>query len=81
MRYHFVVGGLDDRVAKVIQESEDRHVPVVIALTRRKLGQALSKNAPVSMVGIISLDGVFPQFQVLGNSILSSYLAPYRQRN
>ncbi|GAB6032086.1 Selenocysteine insertion sequence-binding protein 2-like [Chamberlinius hualienensis] len=50
-------GGLDDVIDNIISLSEEMNVPVVFALSRRKLGYVCLKRVPVSGVGIFNYDG------------------------
>lgn len=52
-----IAGGLDEKVRDIIDLATDGEVPVVYALTRRKLGKALSRRIRVSIVGVLNFDG------------------------
>lgn len=59
-----VVGGLDDTLKSILDRSKELELPVFFALSRRKLGRALGKPVPVSIVAVLNCDGAFPQFKV-----------------
>eukprot|EP00743_Colponemidia_sp_Colp-15_P009150 GILK01009984.1.p1 GENE.GILK01009984.1~~GILK01009984.1.p1 ORF type:complete len:406 (-),score=71.13 GILK01009984.1:90-1208(-) len=50
-------GGLDDKIAEILQLCKERDVPVVYALSKGKLGKALGKPLRVSVIGIYNYDG------------------------
>jgi ribosomal protein L7Ae-like RNA K-turn-binding protein len=52
---------LDDTVAEILAAAAEREVPVVFALSKRRLGRALQKQIKVSIVGIYSFEGAFDE--------------------
>ncbi|CAM9975610.1 unnamed protein product [Ectocarpus sp. 6 AP-2014] len=54
-------GGLDDKVVEVIDKAREAEIPVVFALSKRKIGKALRKTIKVSAVGVYSFDGANEQ--------------------
>lgn len=53
-----VVDQLECMVGKLYEECKKMEIPLVFALNRRKIGNALGKSMKQSLVGILSLDGV-----------------------
>ena len=56
-------GSLDDQVAAVISMANAANVPVIFSMNKRRLGRAVGKRIKVSVIGILSYDGVAPMFQ------------------
>jgi selenocysteine insertion sequence-binding protein 2 len=52
---------LDDKVAEILAAAAEREVPVVFALSKRRLGRALQKQIKVSIVGVYSFEGAFDE--------------------
>ena len=50
-------GGIDDLVHQVICQCEEQGLPIVFALSRRRLAYLLKKSHKVGCVGIFSYDG------------------------
>eukprot|EP00041_Stephanoeca_diplocostata_P018904 m.400231 g.400231 ORF g.400231 m.400231 type:complete len:783 (+) comp21158_c0_seq4:448-2796(+) len=50
-------GGLDDILARIINQCHEQSVPVMFCLRRRKLGRTLCKPVAVSIVGIRDYQG------------------------
>jgi len=51
-------GGLDDTVENLIDACAEFEVPVLFALSRNRMGKALSKNIRMSIVCVLSAEGV-----------------------
>jgi selenocysteine insertion sequence-binding protein 2 len=51
-------GGLDDHVAAIISSSRDGGVPVVFALSRKKLGDVYGTRKRMSAIAVLELNGV-----------------------
>jgi len=56
-------GGLDGMVCTIISDARNNDIPVVFALTRNKIGQALGKRVRISAVAIYSADGAEAPFK------------------
>jgi len=56
-------GGLDDCVDDLIETARECEVPVVFALSRNRMGKALGKNIRMSIVALLSAEGVHQQFR------------------
>mmetsp|Transcript_118809 Transcript_118809/g.296263 ORF Transcript_118809/g.296263 Transcript_118809/m.296263 type:complete len:589 (+) Transcript_118809:66-1832(+) len=56
-------GGLDDTVEDLIEACRDAEVPVIFALSRNRIGKALGKNIRLSIVCILSAEGVHQEFK------------------
>lgn len=50
-------GGIDDVLSQIFAEATERKIPVVCALTRKRLGRTLNKPVGLGVVGIVSVDG------------------------
>lgn len=50
-------GGLDEAVLYLLELARKGNLPVVYALSRRKIGRVLKKNVPVSCCGILNHQG------------------------
>ena len=50
-------GGIDDAVDQILVECIEQQVPVVFAMSRRRLAFVLKKNHKIGCVGIFSYDG------------------------
>ena len=57
------VDALNDMVLNLKNEADQREVPFVIALNKRRVGKALNKSMKQSVVGITNLDGVHPDWR------------------
>lgn len=56
-------GGLDDTVEDLIESCREHDVPVIFALSRNRLGKALGKHIRISIVCILSAEGVHQEFK------------------
>lgn len=56
-------GGLDDTVEDLVEACRDNDVPVIFALSRNRLGKALSKNIRLSCIAVLSAEGAHQQFK------------------
>merc|ERR550532_3384564 len=56
-------GGLDDTVEDLIETAREAEVPVIFALSRNRIGKALGKNIRLSIVAVLSAEGVHQQFK------------------
>eukprot|EP00416_Gambierdiscus_australes_P016919 CAMPEP_0171061596 /NCGR_PEP_ID=MMETSP0766_2-20121228/4539_1 /TAXON_ID=439317 /ORGANISM="Gambierdiscus australes, Strain CAWD 149" /LENGTH=374 /DNA_ID=CAMNT_0011517299 /DNA_START=143 /DNA_END=1267 /DNA_ORIENTATION=- len=56
-------GGLDETVEDLIEVAREAEVPVVFALSRNRIGKALGKNIRLSIVAVLSAEGVHQQFK------------------
>jgi len=56
---------LDDSVKDLVALAHDNDVPVVFALTKKKLGRTLRKPVGVSAVGVYSADGANDDFRTV----------------
>jgi ribosomal protein L7Ae-like RNA K-turn-binding protein len=57
-------GGLDDRIAQIIAEAKENNIPVVFALTKRRIGSALGVQGFISMVSILDYNGADDEFNI-----------------
>ena len=60
-------GGLDERIQSILGACRDQGIPVVFAMSRRTMGCAYRSSAvarTVSVIGLLLLDDVLPQFKV-----------------
>lgn len=58
-----VDGGLDDWVEDLIEECREHEVPIIFALSRNRMGKALGRNIRLSLVCILSAEGVHQEFR------------------
>ena len=56
-------GGLDDAINFIIQAATEQNLPCIFALNRRRLGKAMNKYVPVSVVGIFDYSGAEEHFK------------------
>ena len=56
-------GSLNDQVALILERALMHNIPIVFALNKRRLGKAVGKRVKISVIGILSYDGVGPMFQ------------------
>jgi len=56
-------GGLDDTVEDLMDLCFEHEVPVVFALSRNRMGKALGKNIRMSLVCVLSPEGVHQEFK------------------
>jgi len=56
-------GGLDDTVEDLIEACREADVPVIFALSRNRIGKALGKNIRLSIICILSAEGVHQEFK------------------
>ncbi|KAL0484957.1 selenocysteine insertion sequence-binding protein [Acrasis kona] len=61
--------GLDDMIQSIIKIASEKNVPVVYALSKRKIGKALGKQIKVSVVGIYNADGAFDELKTALNLV------------
>ena len=64
LSYKFLLGGLDDLLANIIDVCHAQDVPVIFSLNRQVLGKVLLKKVPVSIVGIFYYDGAQVKIRV-----------------
>lgn len=50
-------GGLDDRVREILAAAYAQNVPVIFALSRNRIGQAMGKHVPISVLGVLDATG------------------------
>lgn len=55
-------GGLDDRIQAIIADAREKEVPVVFALTKRRIGKALNIQA-VSIVSVLDYNGADEEYK------------------
>ena len=55
-------GGLDDRINQIIELARENDVPIVVALTKRRIGKALNIQA-VSVVSVLDYNGADEEFK------------------
>jgi len=55
-------GGLDDRINQIIELARGNDVPIVVALTKRRIGKALNIQA-VSVVSVLDYNGADEEFK------------------
>ena len=55
-------GGLDDRINQIIDLARENDVPIVVALTKRRIGKALNIQA-VSVVSVLDYNGADEEFK------------------
>jgi len=55
-------GALEEKIAGLLKTCEQQEVPVVFALSRRQLGQAIQKNVTVSVLAIQDVRGAVEPF-------------------
>ena len=55
-------GGLDDRIKLIIEDAREKEVPVVFALTKRRIGKALNIQA-VSVVSVLDYNGADEEYK------------------
>ena len=70
----------DLQVRDIIDLATDGDVPVVYALTRRKLGKALSRRIRVSIVGVLNFDGADGVQNKVSNTQVTLTAAPVAGR-
>ena len=51
------VGGIYDYVDQILQLGKDQHVPIIFALSRRRLAYLLCKKQKIACVGVFYYDG------------------------
>lgn len=56
-------GGLDDTVEDLIEACREADVPVIFALSRNRIGKALGKNIRLSIICLLSAEGVHQEFK------------------
>jgi ribosomal protein L7Ae-like RNA K-turn-binding protein len=56
---------LDNLLLDLKTLSEEKEIPFVISLSKRKLGKALGKSMKQSVVGITNLDGVHQEWKII----------------
>jgi len=56
-------GGLDDTVENLMDLCQEGEVPVVFALSRNRIGKALGKSIRLSIVTVLSAEGVHQHFK------------------
>ena len=56
-------GGLDDRINEIIERARENGVPIVVALTKRRVGKALGIPSAVSVVSVLDYDGADEEFK------------------
>ena len=54
---------LDNLITGLKNSAEKENIPFIIALNKRRIGKALSKSMKQSVVGITSLEGVYPEWR------------------
>jgi|Transcript_69709 ribosomal protein L7Ae-like RNA K-turn-binding protein len=60
-------GGLDDRIREVLGMCYEKDIPVIFALSRACLGQALGKTMNVSLLGVLDTTGAKQLFEAAVN--------------
>lgn len=68
MTLMLVVGGINDFVGEIMALCEEQRVPVVFAMSRRRLAVLLRKKHQIGCVGIFLYDGA----EVCRTSVLLS---------
>jgi ribosomal protein L7Ae-like RNA K-turn-binding protein len=61
-------GGLDDRIREVLGMCYEKNIPVIFALSRSRLGQALGKTMNVSLLGVLDTTGAKQLYKAAVNS-------------
>lgn len=62
-------GGLDDTVEELIELCRENDVPTIFALSRNRIGKALGKNIRLSIVCLLSVEGVHKEFREVIKSV------------
>ena len=60
-------GSLDEQVATVIAMAHETEIPVIFSMNKRRLGRSVGKRIRVSVIGILSYDGVAQSFHDMLN--------------
>lgn len=55
-------GGLDDRINLIIEDAREKNIPIVFALTKRRIGKALNIQA-VSVVSVLDYNGADEEYK------------------
>ena len=53
-----VTGGVDNHLADIMDKCEEQHVPLIFALSRKRIGQIYSGRKKVSAVALLDIHGV-----------------------
>ena len=62
-------GGLDQAVQQLLELARRANLPVVYALSRRKIGRVLKKNVPVACCAVLSSQGTEETWKVLADLV------------
>ena len=62
-----VTGGVDNHLADIMVKCEEQHVPLIFALSRKRIGQIYGGRKKVSAVALLDIHGV----EVLHGSAVS----------
>eukprot|EP01041_Mallomonas_annulata_P008344 gene8344-17191_t len=62
-------GALDTKLVTLIQEAQNRRIPILYCLTRRKLGKAVASTMKQSAVTVYDCDGVYDKYREIVTSI------------
>ena len=65
-------GGLDQAVEHLLESARKAQLPIVYALSRRKIGRVLKKNVPVSCCGVLNYQGTEEIWNKLSELILKA---------
>ena len=72
----YSTGGIDERVYTILALCHEKTVPVVFAMSRRRLAAVLKKKFKMGCVGIFSYDGA----EVMDVACSVNYLTSLRYR-
>lgn len=56
-------GGLDETVEQLIELAREHEIPVIFALSRNRIGKAVGRSIRLSIVAVLSADGVHQIFK------------------
>ena len=55
-------GGLDDRINAIIKDAKENEIPIVFALTKKRIGRAL-RMKEISVVSVLDYSGADEEFK------------------
>ena len=58
-------GVIDEKIQSIIDLAEEKEIPIIYELNKRKIGKAMGKTIKVSIVGIQNADGAQVQYKKL----------------
>lgn len=60
-----LLDGLDDVVSAILTEAHNRDLPAIFTLNRKRLARALDIRVPVSIVGLLTYNGVYERYKTI----------------